>query len=41
LHLAAAVANRADLFLSNDDAFRGVTEIKVLMLDDYVHPAAP
>jgi predicted nucleic acid-binding protein len=41
LHLAAALANRADRFLSNDDAFRRVTEIKVLLLDDYVPSAAP
>jgi predicted nucleic acid-binding protein len=39
LHLASAVMNRADLFLSNESAFRKVTEIKVLVLADYLPPS--
>jgi predicted nucleic acid-binding protein len=41
LHLAAAIVNRADLFLSNDEDFRHVTEIRVLVLDDYLPGAVP
>jgi predicted nucleic acid-binding protein len=41
LHVAAAVLNRADLFLSNDDDLLRVTAIKVLALDRYLPGAAP
>ncbi len=41
LHTASAVVNRADLFLTNDDGLRRVTEIKVLVLKDYLPPPTP
>jgi predicted nucleic acid-binding protein len=41
LHLAAALVNRADLFLSNDDQLRRVTEIRVLLPDDYAAAGTP
>jgi predicted nucleic acid-binding protein len=41
LHVASAVVNRADLFLSNDDALVRVTEIKVLILKRYLPGTAP
>ena len=41
LHLAAAILNRANLFLSNDDDLLRVTEIKVLVLDRYLPGATP
>jgi predicted nucleic acid-binding protein len=41
LHVASAVVNRADLFLTNDDGLRRVTEIKVLVLKDYLPGAGP
>ncbi len=41
LHVAAAIINRADLFLANDDKLRRVTEITVLSLDSYLPGAAP
>ena len=41
LHVAAAIVNRADLFLANDDKLRRITEIRVLALDDYLPGATP
>ena len=41
LHVASAIVNRADLFLSNDDDLRRVTEIKVLLLKSYLPGATP
>lgn len=35
LHVASAIVNRADLFLSNDEGLRRVSEIRVLILADY------
>jgi predicted nucleic acid-binding protein len=39
LHLAAAMENRAGVFLSNDTELRRVREIKVLTLSDYLGTA--
>lgn len=41
MHVAAAIVNRADLFLANDDKLRRITEIRVLALDDYLPGATP
>jgi predicted nucleic acid-binding protein len=43
LHVASAVVNRADFFLTNDEGLRRVNEVKVLILADYVTlmPPAP
>ena len=41
LHVASAVVNRADLFLTNDDGLRRVTEIRVLVLKDYLPGTTP
>ena len=41
LHVASAIVNRADLFLTNDDGLRRVTEIKVLVLKGYLPGATP
>lgn len=40
-HTASAVMNRADLFLTNDDGLRRVTEIRVLVLKDYLPATTP
>lgn len=39
LHLAAAIVNKADIFLSNEPALRKLTELNVLVLADYVPPS--
>ena len=36
LHLAACLAHGAEFFLTNDRRLRRVTEIEVLVLDDFV-----
>lgn len=36
LHLASAIVNQAAIFLSNETDFRRVTELRVLVLADYV-----
>jgi predicted nucleic acid-binding protein len=41
LHMAGAVLNRADLFLSNDHGLARVAEIKVLVLKNYLPRATP
>jgi predicted nucleic acid-binding protein len=41
LLVASAVVNRATLFLCNDNGLRRVTEVKVLVVADYVGPATP
>jgi predicted nucleic acid-binding protein len=41
LHVASAIVNRADLFLSNDDGLLRVTEVKVVVLTPYLPPAPP
>ena|SRR6266511_33489 len=40
LHVASAVTNRADIFLTNDAGLRRVTEVKVLVVADYL-PSPP
>jgi len=39
--LAAALEAKATVFLTNDTKFRRVTELTVLILDDYLTPPAP
>jgi predicted nucleic acid-binding protein len=41
LHLATAIENQAQYFLTNDEGFRKVTEIKILILGDFVIPGSP
>lgn len=41
LHVASAVVNGAQFFLSNDAGLRRVTELQVLLLSDYTSPPAP
>jgi predicted nucleic acid-binding protein len=36
LHVASAIVNRADSFVCNDHGLRRVSEVKVLVLGDYV-----
>lgn len=38
LHLASAIANAADVFLTNDRHFNRVKEIRVITLDEFVSP---
>jgi predicted nucleic acid-binding protein len=40
-HVASAVVNLADIFLTNDEGLRRVTEIRVVILADYGTPASP
>lgn len=41
LHVASAIVNRADIFLSNDADLLRVTEVKVIVLTPYATPATP
>ena len=41
VHVAAAILNGATIFISNEEGLRRVTELKVLVLADYVPPPSP
>lgn len=36
IHIATSIINGCGLFITNDDAFKKIKEIKVLSLDDYI-----
>jgi predicted nucleic acid-binding protein len=41
LHVAAAACHGAAVFVTNDHGLRRITDIPILMLDDYLPPATP
>src|SRR5262249_1128778 len=40
IHVASAVVNQADFFVTNDEGLRRITEVPILILTDYL-PAPP
>ena len=39
IHVASAVVHRADVFVTNDDGLRRISEVPILVLSDYVPPS--
>ncbi len=39
VHVASAVVHAADMFVTNDAGFRRISEVRILVLSDYLPPA--